>query len=228
MKSNSLQHEPGLLRTLRTKVEEELLMEYVEGGNREAFSELVHRYEHSMYNYLRKYLGDAQLAEDAFQATFLQVHLKCRDFKPGAKVRPWLYAIATNQATDLLRRKRRHKAVSLHSETQTSNGNRNRSALLDFLKNDDVGAGEQTEAAEYRRLLWFAVEKLPEKSKGVILLVMYEGLKYREAAEALGIPIGTVKSRVHAALRTLRELLIALAPGTPNTMHAVRRHASTP
>ena len=77
------------------------------------FAELVRRYERELYSYLRRYLGDAEMAEDAFQAAFLQVHLKCQQFEAGRSVRPWLYTIATNQAIDAQRRSRRHRMVSL-------------------------------------------------------------------------------------------------------------------
>jgi RNA polymerase sigma-70 factor, ECF subfamily len=93
--------------------DEELMSEYVQTGSQPAFQELVRRFEREIYSYLRHYLGDAHLAEDAFQATFLQLHLKCHQFEPGRRLRPWLYTIAGNQATDLLRRNRRHKAMSL-------------------------------------------------------------------------------------------------------------------
>ena len=92
--------------------DEELLAAYVATGSRDAFEELLRRYEGELYGYLWHFLGDAQLAEDVFQNTFLQVHLKCRQFEPGRRLRPWLYKIATSQAVDLLRRNRRHKAVS--------------------------------------------------------------------------------------------------------------------
>ena len=88
--------------------DEELLLAYRDQGERRAFEELVHRYESELYSYLRSYLGDAQMAEDAFQTTFLQVHLKCSQFDPDRKVRPWLYTVATNQAIDAQRRNRRH------------------------------------------------------------------------------------------------------------------------
>jgi RNA polymerase sigma-70 factor (ECF subfamily) len=97
--------------------DEDLLLRYREEGDRRAFEELVGRYERELYNYLRHYLGDAEMAEDAFQAAFLQVHLKCDQFDAGRKVRPWLYTIATNQAIDARRRNRRHRMVSLDRKT---------------------------------------------------------------------------------------------------------------
>ena len=78
-----------------------------------AFEELVRRYEKELYGYLRHYLGDVQMAEDVFQQTFLQVHLKCGQFECERKLRPWLYAVATNQAIDFQRRNGRHRTVSL-------------------------------------------------------------------------------------------------------------------
>ena len=95
------------------RTDEDLLLAYRNHGDRQAFEELVHRYETELYSYLRNYLGHAQMAEDAFQATFLQVHLKCGQFDPGRRVRPWLYTVATHQAIDAQRRNRRHRMVSL-------------------------------------------------------------------------------------------------------------------
>ncbi len=97
--------------------DEQLLATYADTGSHLAFEELVHRYERGLRSYLRQYLGDAQLAEDAFQATFLQVHLKCRQFARDRRLQPWLYTIAAHQAVDLLRRNRRHKAMSRASVT---------------------------------------------------------------------------------------------------------------
>src|SRR3982751_159114 len=78
--------------------DEDLLERYRDLADRDAFAELVRRYERELYSYLKRYLGDASMAEDAFQTTFLQMHLKCNQFEEGRKFRPWLYAIATNQA----------------------------------------------------------------------------------------------------------------------------------
>src|ERR1700680_58006 len=71
--------------------DEELLSAYRQQHDRSAFDELVHRYERELYSYLRRYLGDAGMAEDAFQSTFLQIHLKCDQFEEGRRFRPWLY-----------------------------------------------------------------------------------------------------------------------------------------
>src|SRR6266550_5427950 len=84
-----------------------------QAGETPAFGALVRRYERELYGYLRRYLGDGSLAEDVFQNTFLQLHLKSGQYQPGHPVRPWLYTIATHQAIDAMRRNGRHQAVSL-------------------------------------------------------------------------------------------------------------------
>jgi RNA polymerase sigma-70 factor (ECF subfamily) len=186
--------------------DEDLLLEYRSGGDRAAFEELVHRYERELYNYLRHYLGDAEMAEDAFQAAFLQVHLKCDRFEPGRRVRPWLYTVATNQAIDAQRRNRRHRMVSLDRRSGVG-GQEEAGTLVELLDGDEPGPVDQLESAEQRRRVRKAVERLPDPLRQVLLLVYYQGLKYREAAEVLSIPVGTVKSRLHAAIRKLEQTL---------------------
>jgi len=192
--------------------DEELLLEYRSEADRRAFEELVRRYERELYNYLRHFLGDAEMAEDAFQNTFLQVHLKCQQFQPGRRVRPWLYAVATNQAIDAQRRNRRHRAVSLDRRAGGNGQDDDAGSLVDLLDSEQPGPADYLESAEQRRCIRGAVDQLPDTLKQVLLLVYYQGLKYREAAEALSIPVGTVKSRLHAAIRRLEHTLTPTCP----------------
>ena len=92
--------------------DEQLLQSYREASDPTVFAELVSRYQRELYNYLRRFLGDATLAEDVFQATFFQVHQKRDSFEEGRKFRPWLYTIATNQAIDAQRRTREFQVVN--------------------------------------------------------------------------------------------------------------------
>lgn len=188
--------------------DEQLLLLYRDQGNREAFEALVHRYEGELYHYLRRYLGDDQLAEDAFQLTFLQVFLKSDQFEPGRKFRPWLYAIATNQATDMQRRNRRHRMTSL--DRQAAGDEESEAVRLGQLlpahQKTPADCSESSEQAEQVRAL---VDQLPEALRQVVLLVYFQGLKYREAAQVLDIPVGTVKSRLHTAMTRLSQALQA-------------------
>jgi RNA polymerase sigma-70 factor, ECF subfamily len=193
--------------------DEELLLGYRERGDETLFAELVRRYERELYSYLRRYLGDAEMAEDAFQAAFLQVHLKCQQFEQGRAVRPWLYTVATNQAIDAQRRSRRHRMVSL-DRTGPADGE-DVGKLLDLLTSKEPTPTAQLNADERRTWLHQAIEQLPESFRDVIRLVYFQELKYREAAEALQIPVGTVKSRMHAAVAKLNELWTQSQPASP-------------
>ena len=185
--------------------DEDLLVGYCQQGDRRLFEELVRRYERELYSYLRRYLGNAEMAEDAFQQTFLQVHLKCDQYEPGRKVRPWLYTVATNQAIDAQRRNRRHRMVSL--DRRMGHDDADAGALVDMLVQDEAGPVELLESGEQREFVRELVDRLPEQLRQVVNLVYYQGLKYREAADVLSIPVGTVKSRLHAAIQKLNELL---------------------
>lgn len=184
--------------------DEELLQRYCQHGDRQAFAALVHRYERELYSYLRRYLGDSAMAEDAFQATFLQLHLKCDQFEEGRKVRPWLYTIATNQAIDAQRRNKRHRLVSLDRRNTHENEDE-LGALIELLVSKETGPAAQLEAEERQAWVRQAIQELPETLSNAVNLIYYQGLKYREAAEILDVPVGTVKSRLHTAILKLNE-----------------------
>ena len=182
--------------------DEQLIARYRTTGERRLYEALMRRYEREMYAYLRRYIGNSEMAEDAFQGTFLQVHLKCHQFDSSRRFRPWLYAIATNQAIDVQRRNKRHRMVSLDRTAGNEDEGRGASwseKLVSGSPDPLLSASRE----ENGRWVHEAVESLGEPMQQVVQLVYYQGLKYREAAEALGIPVGTVKSRLHAAVQRL-------------------------
>ncbi len=184
--------------------DEELLLNYRRSGGRDEFAQLVDRYERELYSYLRRYLNDAELAQDVFQATFLQVHLKCEQFEEGRRFRPWLYTIATNQAIDAQRRNRRHRMVSL-DRAGTGKNDDEIGALVDLLVSGEPNPLRELDRIERSETIRESVEQLPDSLKAVVVLVYYQGMKYREAADVLDIPVGTVKSRLHTAIQKLTE-----------------------
>lgn len=187
-----------------TWTDEELLVHYRDTEDRRAFEELVRRYERELYSYLRRYLGDPSMAEDAFQTTFLQVHLKSQQFESDRKFRPWLYTIATHQAIDAQRRNKRHKLVSLDRRNRAGD-EESAGGLMDLLETKEDGPVAELESVERGRWVRKAVDSLPEPLKAAVTLIYYQGLKYREAAEILDVPVGTVKSRLHTAVTKLNE-----------------------
>src|SRR6478752_4468524 len=130
--------------------DEVLLTRYREQGRPEDFDELVNRYQNELYRYLARYTGDPALAEDVFQNTFLQVHLKRGLYEDGRPVRPWLYSIATHQAVDALRKVGRHPTVSL--DQRVSQGETEAGSLVDLLVSD--GEGPLAELQGQERAEW--------------------------------------------------------------------------
>ena len=181
--------------------DEDLLRRFRLNGDQAAFETLVHRYEHDLFGYLRRYLRSAEMAEDVFQATFLQIHLKRDSFEEGRLFRPWLYAIATHQAIDAQRRNRRHRLVEL----DRGHGDDADRAFVTALAAREGTADDQVETEEARQKVRSALAGLTASQRLVVELVYQQGLKYREAARRIGIPVGTVKSRVRAAVLKLGE-----------------------
>ncbi|HMO15937.1 MAG TPA: sigma-70 family RNA polymerase sigma factor [Pirellulaceae bacterium] len=184
--------------------DEQLIIEYRRTGDRELFAQLVYRYERELYSYLRRYLGDAEMAEDAFQATFLQVHLKCDQYQEDRRFRPWLYTIATNQAIDAKRRNKRHVLASLD---QVRSDNDEVGRLVGLMESNELNPADTVQTGERNRIIRETLDQLPESMHAVVHLVYYQGMKYREAAEVLDVPVGTVKSRLHAAIAKLTDVL---------------------
>lgn len=186
--------------------DEELMGQYREEGRADIFTELVHRYERELYRYLARYLGDPNLAEDVFQNTFLQIHLKRGLFEEGRAFRPWLYAIATHQAVDSLRKAGRHPTVSLDQRVANPNHESDAGALIDMLVGDSSGPLDELQEAERQQWVRDSISRLPETLRQTLVLAYHQDLKYREIAEILKIPVGTVKSRLHAALEKLQQM----------------------
>jgi RNA polymerase sigma-70 factor (ECF subfamily) len=184
---------------------DEVLMErYRSSADPAALSELLQRYGPELTGYLRRIAGSSA-ADDLLQLVFLHVHQKRASYQPGRRVRPWLYSIATHLAIDWLRREGRHSAVSIDREIDLQRDGETPHALSEYLRSRGPASGED-EGEEADSVAWArrAVEELPAELRAAVMLVFLQGESYAEAAEVLGIPVGTVKSRVHRALRRLR------------------------
>ena len=183
---------------------DEQLLIRLRGGDRTVFGPLVRRYERELFGYLRRYLGDDDLADDVFQNTFMQVFVKIEQYEPGRPARPWLYAIATNQAIDALRKKNRRADRRADVTVATDDDGEPR-PLFELIPSADLAPPEHADRAEQRVLVRAAVDRLPDLLRQVVILAYFQGMKYRDIAETLDIPVGTVKSRLHAALTKLTE-----------------------
>lgn len=161
-------------------------------GDRNAFNELVRIHAQGMMNVIFRMCGDAQIAEDAAQEAFIRAWSHLGSFRVDSSLRNWLYRIALNTATDMLRKEKR----ILPGDVE------------DFQLADPQPGPEGIYLQEERTaLVQAAIQSLPDACRAVLVLKEYEGLSYREIADALDIPIGTVMSRLNYARRVLKEKL---------------------
>ncbi len=182
--------------------DEELLSQFCLGQT-DSFGALVRRYERELYGYLVRYLGDRDLADDVFQNTFLQLYTKAGTYESGRPVRPWLYTIATHQAIDAMRRNGRRQVLSL-DQARDEQPDGEVKSLLEMIESRSPGPADNVQGKEQQEQVRNSVDRLPEFLRQVVVLAYYQGLKYREIADILEIPVGTVKSRLHAALLKLQ------------------------
>lgn len=203
---------------------DEELLTRLRRGEHDLFGLLVRRHERELYGYLRRYTGDPELAADVFQNTCVAVFTKIQQYEPGRSARPWLYAIATNQAIDAMRRRARRKdARNVPVLPADDDGPDSSASLFDLLERGCPGPDEIAEGEELRLLVRSAVDDLPDLLRQVVILTYFQGMKYQDAAVVLGVPLGTVKSRLHAALVKLTECWHKLVPGDdePNSISTV-------
>ena len=175
--------------------DEDLLANYL-AGDQAAFAELVRRYQLELFAFLQRFVSDAQVAEDLFQETFIQVHRNVRTFDPARQFRPWVFTIAANKARDYLRAAGRRGTQSLDNATALDAN----TTFLDLLESDEPAPIDDLTRAEDIRQVQVALAELPEAYREVLLLSYFHRFAYRDIAEMLKVPLGTVKSRLHAAL----------------------------
>jgi RNA polymerase sigma-70 factor, ECF subfamily len=158
-------------------------------------------------SYLVGYLGNKHDAEDVFQETWIKIHTKFRTFECGRRFRPWMYRIATNTALDHLRKKNRHKIVSLDKIKVIHSKGDNEDyveSAYDHTLEASYEEIDSIETDEIRDNLMESLNTLPVNLRQIVELVYLQKLKYLEAANILRIPEGTLKSRLHTALKHLR------------------------
>jgi len=159
-------------------------------GDQDAFNQLVCLYRSKVIQVTYRMCGDECLAEDAAQIAFLKAWQRLAQFRRGTSFRNWLYRIAINAAIDLLRREKPH--TDLDSIPIAAPGG----TMMGWLV-------KQEHIAQVRS----AIRDLPEASRAVLVLKEYESLSYREIADILDIPIGTVMSRLNYARNLLARKL---------------------
>ncbi len=187
---------------MNSATDEQLLAGYA-AGKPGQFEELVKRYSHELFHFLVRFTGGIAAAEDILQEAFLQVHLSARDFDPSRRFKPWLFTIAANKARDMMRGRARRPEVSLDATVEDDSDGGQR--FSDFLAAPSESPTRSVEQDEQRRIVRRTVEQMPDHLREALILGYYHKMPYKDMAEILGIPLGTVKSRLHAAVAAFAE-----------------------
>ena len=173
------------------------IIERTLGGEPEAFNLLVRRWERHIYGLTLRMLGRDEEAKDATQETFLSAYRNLSKFRGEAKFSSWIYRIALNICNTKLRSRTRG-AISLEEQWEAT-------GFELAAETDDLSGSIQQE--QITRHVRRALQGLPAEMRQVIIMKEYEGLKFAEIADILGIPISTVKTRMYTGLTELRKRL---------------------
>ncbi|MGE5598470.1 MAG: RNA polymerase sigma factor [Bacteroidota bacterium] len=176
------------------------LVARAQAGDREAFAELVRRYQARIYNLAYRLLQQREEAQDAAQEVFLRAYRALNRYRPEQSFASWLHAIANNYCVDVVRRRRR-RPLSV-------SGPAGQDDPLPLEIPDHAANPEKLFASgEIQRAIEAAVASLPYKYRVVTVLRHMQGLSYQEISTITGQPEGTVKAQIFRARRLLREKL---------------------
>lgn len=181
---------------METATSDEQIVQRALTGDAEAFGEIVHRWERRIFALAYGMLGREEDARDATQETFLAAFRNLRGFRGEAKVSSWLHRIAVNQCITHQRRAKVRKEAAIEEEEE-----RHASSFAAPLERSPARVTEGRESIDAVRR---AVNSLPLDLRQVVLMKEFEELTFREIAEALDLPLSTVKSRLYTAMRQLQ------------------------
>lgn len=185
---------------LHDEADEGLMVRYQRGEVR-AFEILLTRHRKPVFNFILRFVGSRELAEDLLQETFLRVIKSAAKYKQQAKFTTWLYTIARNLCVDQSRRAKHRKAQSLDAPLSSSAES---GTLLDVVPDKDVGSERKTVSKEIHRKLHGALTALADEQREVFLMREFLDMPFKEIAEVVGVSENTVKSRMRYALEKLR------------------------
>ena len=176
----------------------ELLVRFGE-GDEAAFRELVNRYKNGLYAFLKQFLNHQDMVEDTFQETFLQLFTSRASFDTSRPLRPWLFTIAANKAKDALRKRQRTAAIPIGTIAESQEMSFD--DVLNTLTSDSSTMPyEELQKSETASLVGKVITDMPENLREILILAYFNKFSYKQMAQILSIPIGTVKSRLHTAV----------------------------
>lgn len=183
-------------------MDEAILITSAQQGDLNAFNTLVLYYQDAVFNTAVRILGDDDKAQDASQEAFISAFQSIRSFR-GGSFKAWLLRTVTNACLDELRRKKRRPTTPL--EPETNDGDEVESPK--WLADPNLTPAQQAEADELEHAIQHCLDALPTEFRTAVVLADVQGLDYSEVAQAIRVPLGTIKSRIARARLKLRECL---------------------
>jgi RNA polymerase sigma-70 factor, ECF subfamily len=180
--------------------DEDLMVMYQQGEVR-AFEVLLGRHRKSVYNFILRFVGDKETAEDLLQETFMRVIKGADAYKRQAKFTTWLYTIARNLCVDQTRRRKHRRHASLDAPMDTSDDS---GSLMDVIASGEMASDRKSVNKELFATMQRAIAGLSEEQREVFLMREFLDLPFKQIAEVVGVPENTVKSRMRYALEKLR------------------------
>lgn len=192
---------------LAEREDEELMLAYAD-GHVQAFAILVKRHEGPLFNFILRSTGRKDIAEELLQETFVRIIKSAPKYQTTAKFTTWAYTIARNLCIDRARKWKKRKEYSL--DKSIGDGEDGGATFLDNVVDEKAASGGvDLEKKLFLERLKEALQKLPDEQREVFVMREFSGLKFREIADVLDIPVPTVKSRMRYALQDLRGHLAA-------------------
>ena len=173
------------------KYTDEELMKRFQNGDENAYIELVNRYRDKILNFIFNYIGDFEISEDIVQDTMVKLYQKKHYYKEIAKFSTWIYTIAKNLANTELRKKKQRKTTILSHISKDDKPY--------DIPSDQPGINQEIESEVTIKIIRSAIDQLTDKFKTVILLRDIQELSYEDISSIVGVPIGTIKSRINRA-----------------------------
>ena len=181
-----------------SQISDSMLLQRHLDGDSEAFGALMRRQEAELMAFLTRFMGNLAMAEDAFQEAFLQLHISAGAFDTSKSLKPWLFTIAANKARDAMRSRSRKSAVPLDANI---GGAEDQDSYASVMPSSVPAPDKNIVNFETRLAVEKIVESLPDPLRIVLVLCYFHDFAYKEIADMLALPLGTVKSRLHAAVR---------------------------
>ncbi|NBO63962.1 MAG: sigma-70 family RNA polymerase sigma factor [Acidobacteria bacterium] len=196
--------DPASLAGSTLEMDDHTLLAATRSGDEVAFQEIVRRYRNQITNYVYRMIDDYDRSVDIAQETFVRVYMNVERYQATFSFSTYIYRIAHNLAITELRQRKRRRLIPLPTFFSDKEGEE---VEVEIPDQDQVLADEALISDERRRAVTTAIASLPEKYRAALVLCDLEEKSYEEISEVLGLPTGTVKSRINRARNLLREKL---------------------